>query len=99
MAAVNPTPAAEPTAAAPAASEWSMQIASQPTPEGAQSSYRDLLQRYGGVLAGRGVRIVKADIEGKGTYYRVRIPSASREEAISLCGRYKQAGGNCFVSK
>lgn len=82
-----------------AGSEWSMQIASQPTPEGAQATYRDLLQRYGSVLAGRGVQIVKADIEGKGTYYRVRIPSASRDEAITLCTRYKSAGGNCFVSK
>lgn len=103
VAAANPAPAApaQPQAVAPgtASSEWSMQIASQPTPEGAQATYRDLLQRYGSVLAGRGVQIVKADISGKGTFYRVRVPSASREEAIALCGRYKSAGGNCFVSR
>jgi hypothetical protein len=80
-------------------SEWSMQIASQPSPEGAQSSYADLSRRYASVLSGRGVNIVKAEIAGKGTYWRVRIPTASRADATALCERYKAAGGSCFVSK
>jgi hypothetical protein len=82
-----------------AAGEWSMQIASQPTAEGAQATYQDLARRYGSVLGGRGVNVVRADIPGKGTYYRVRIPSSTRAEAVSLCERYKAAGGSCFVSK
>ena len=98
-----PAPVADaPGAAAPAAAaagEWSMQIASQPTAEGAQSTYQDLARRYSGVLQGRGVNIVRADIEGRGTYYRVRIPASSRDEAIQLCTRYKAAGGSCFVSR
>ena len=53
----------------------------------------------GNVLEGRGVNIVRADIEGRGTYYRVRIPAASRDEAIQLCTRYQAAGGSCFVSR
>jgi hypothetical protein len=81
------------------ASAWSMQIASQPTAEAAQESYQNLARRYGGVIGGRGVNIVKADIPNKGTYYRVRIPSASRDEAVALCEKYKAAGGSCFVSK
>lgn len=96
------TPVSAPAAAAPAAeaaSGWSMQIASQPTAEGAQATYQDLARRYGGVLEGRGVNIVRANIEGMGTYYRVRIPASSREEAIQLCTRYKSAGGSCFVSR
>ncbi|MCO5158206.1 MAG: SPOR domain-containing protein [Aquamicrobium sp.] len=94
-------PVSAPAAAAPAGatSEWSMQIASQPTAEGAQSTYQDLARRYGGVLEGKGVNIVRADIEGRGTYYRVRIPASSRDEAIQLCTRYKAAGGSCFVSR
>ncbi len=100
-AAPAPAPAAAPVAAAPAGatSEWSMQVASQPTAEGAQSTYQDLARRYGSVLEGRGVNIVRADIEGRGTYYRVRIPASSRDEAIQLCTRYKAAGGSCFVSR
>lgn len=96
------TPVSAPAAAAPvsgATSEWSMQVASQPTAEGAQAAYQDLARRYGSVLQGRGVNIVRADIQGMGTYYRVRIPAASRDEAIQLCTRYKSAGGSCFVSR
>src|SRR5690606_11233716 len=78
---------ANPPAQATAApsSEWSVQIASQPTVEGAQQSYQQLAQRFGSMLQGRGVNIVQAEIEGRGTYYRVRIPSSSKEDAIELC--------------
>ena len=94
------TPVSAPAAAAPAASgAWSMQIASQPTAEGAQATYQDLARRYGNVLQGRGVNIVRADIDGMGTYYRVRIPANTRDEAIQLCTSYKAAGGSCFVSR
>lgn len=86
-------------AAAPAAGSWSMQIASQPTEAAAQSSYQDLLRRYGGVLGGHQATIVKAEIAGKGTFWRVRVPAGGRNDAIKLCESYKSAGGNCFVSK
>ena len=91
--------AVAPAAAAPAAGSWSMQIASQPSEAAAQSSYRDLAKRYSSVLGGRQASIVKAEIAGKGTFWRVRVPAESRSEAIRLCESYKAAGGNCFVSK
>jgi len=78
---------------------WSMQIASQPTVESAQSTYQDLQRRYGSVLSGRTANIVKAEVAGKGTFYRVRVPAQSRNDAIALCTSYKAAGGNCFVSR
>ncbi|BCH33091.1 sporulation protein [Mesorhizobium sp. L-8-10] len=78
---------------------WSMQIASQPSEDAAKSSYQDLSRRYASVIGGRDATIVKAEIAGKGTYWRVRIPAGSRNEAVSLCESYKSAGGNCFVSK
>ena len=90
---------AQPQTPAPTAGGWSMQIASQPTVEGAQSTYQDLARRYSNVLAGRSANIVKADVAGKGTFYRVRVMAQSREDAIKLCTSYKAAGGNCFVSK
>ena len=76
-----------------------MQIASQPSEAAAQSSYQDLARRYGSVLEGREVNIVKAEIAGKGTFWRVRVPARSRNDAISLCESYKASGGNCFVSQ
>lgn len=98
-------PAAPSAAAAPAVpptaggAAWSVQIASQPNEAAARSTYQDLAGRYAGVLAGRQVDIVKADIAGKGTFWRVRVPADSRSEAIRLCESYKEAGGNCFVSR
>lgn len=93
------TAAAVPPVAPSAPSAWSVQIASQPSAEGAQQSYQDLARRYGNLLQGKGVNIVKADISGRGTFYRVRIPSASKDEAVQLCSQLKAAGGNCFVSQ
>lgn len=88
-------------ALAPAAAGggWSMQIASQPSEAAAQSSYQDLLRRYGSVLNGHQANIVKAEIAGKGTFWRVRVPADTRDAAIKLCESYKAAGGNCFVSR
>lgn len=95
---VKPDQVASIDPAAAGAGSWSIQIASQPTVESAQATYQDLQRRYGGVLSGRTANIVKAEIAGKGTFYRVRVPAQSRNEAIKLCTSYKAAGGNCFVS-
>ena len=92
-----PAPAAEaPAAASPAA--W-VQIASHPSRELAQASYRNLSQRYGGIIGGRGVNIVPADIPGRGTFYRVNIPAGSFNEAASLCRQIKAAGGDCLAKR
>ncbi|HMM64173.1 MAG TPA: SPOR domain-containing protein [Mesorhizobium sp.] len=82
-----------------ASGSWSVQIASQPTADSAQSTYQDLARRYASVLQGRSASIVKAEVAGKGTFYRVRVPAQSRNDAVALCNSYKAAGGNCFVSK
>ncbi|MCA1262753.1 SPOR domain-containing protein, partial [Nitratireductor aquimarinus] len=104
--AAAPSQPTQPVAQAPAPAPvttgtdgWSVQISSQPTVEAAQKSYQDMAQRYGNLLTGKGVNIVKAEIAGKGTYYRVRIPSSSKDDAIRLCSQLKSAGGSCFVSK
>jgi hypothetical protein len=91
--------AASTVAATPTGQLWTVQIASQPTREGAQSSYESLARKYGSVIGGKGVNIVQADIEGKGTMWRVRIPAASKSDANILCAKLKTAGGSCFVSR
>ncbi len=92
--------ASAPAATAPVAqSLWSVQIASQPTREGAQSSYEDLARRYGSVLGGKGVNIIQAEVTGKGTMWRVRVPAASKNDANILCAKLKTAGGSCFVTQ
>ncbi|MEX0346495.1 MAG: SPOR domain-containing protein [Rhizobiaceae bacterium] len=91
VAAANPQPAAN--------TEWWVQISSQPSRASAQASYADMAGRYGSIIGGRGVNIVRAEIEGKGTYYRVRIAGGSRNEAAQLCNRLKNAGANCFIAR
>jgi len=86
------------TASVPAGS-YVVQIASLPSEAEAQKSYNSLSAKFANVIGGRGVDIRKAEIAGKGTYYRVRIPAGSRDEANALCSRYKSAGGSCLVTK
>ncbi|MFD1326960.1 SPOR domain-containing protein [Mycoplana ramosa] len=76
-----------------------IQIASLPSAEEAQKSYQSLSAKFSGVIGGRGVDIKRADIPNKGTYFRVRIPAGSREEANALCAKYKSAGGSCLVTR
>lgn len=101
-AALANAPAEQPAATAAAAPAnpggYVIQIASLPSEADAQKSYNNLSAKFG-VIAGRGVDIKRADITGKGTYYRVRIPAGSREEANALCAKYKAAGGSCLVTR
>ncbi|WP_416799190.1 SPOR domain-containing protein [Ciceribacter azotifigens] len=96
------TAAASPdAAAAPAvpAGGYVIQIASLPSEADAQRSYKNLSAKFGNVIGGRAYEIKKAEIAGKGTYYRVRIAGGSKDEAVALCERYRAAGGTCLVAK
>lgn len=107
---VRPTAAPTPTAAAPTATAaipaatagaggYYVQVASLPSEADAQKSYRNLSAKFGSVIGGRGVDIAKAEIAGKGTFYRVRIPAGSKDEAAALCERYRSAGGSCLIAR
>lgn len=108
-AAVATAPPAAP-ASAPAAASAStsgsipagafiVQVSSQRTQEQAQAAFNDLQRRYGSVLGGVAPVIERADLGDRGTFYRVRIPAGSRDEAVALCDRLKAAGGDCFVRR
>jgi hypothetical protein len=92
VASADATPAAT-------AGSYSIQIASTPSPEAAKSTYAALNRKYGGVIGGKGVNIQKAEVSGKGTVYRVRIPAGSKQDATALCAKYKSSGGSCFVTR
>ncbi|MBW6420169.1 SPOR domain-containing protein [Rhizobium sp. XQZ8] len=95
-----------PTAAAPtqvaslgADGGYVIQIASLPSQAEAQKSYQSLSSKFGTVIGGRGVDIKAAEVAGKGTFYRVRIPAGSKDNAVALCEKYRSAGGSCLVAK
>jgi hypothetical protein len=93
--------AAPPAQQAPAAASggYGIQIASLPSEDEAKKSYASLSKKFAGVLGGRAYEIRKADIAGKGTFYRVRIPAGSKDEAAALCEQYRSAGGSCLISR
>ncbi|WP_037084552.1 SPOR domain-containing protein [Neorhizobium vignae] len=79
--------------------DYVIQIASLPSQAEAQKSYQSLSAKFGSVIGGRGVDIKPAEIAGKGTFYRVRIPAGGKNEAVALCERYRAAGGTCLVGR
>ena len=76
-----------------------VQIASVPSAADAEASYATLLNRYSSIIAGRGYDVQVADIAGKGTFHRVRIPAVSKADADSMCSKMKAIGGSCFVTR
>lgn len=88
-----------PAAPTPAPAGFYVQIASQPSQALAQESAQRMGQRYASVIGSHKLEIQTAEIAGKGTYYRVRIPAQSASEASELCSRLKSAGGSCFVAR
>jgi hypothetical protein len=100
VAATQPAAAEKPVETASIApGTYVIQIASLPSEAEAQTSYKTLSGKFGSVIGGKGVDIKKAEIAGKGTYYRVRIPAGSRDAANAMCAQYKSAGGSCLVTR
>ncbi|MCB1423108.1 MAG: SPOR domain-containing protein [Nitratireductor sp.] len=91
----------QPAAARPAvtSSEWKIQVSSQRSREAAESSFSNIKQRFSSILGSRSAAIERADIDGKGTFYRVKVLADSKSDATDICNRLKGAGGSCFVTR
>ncbi|WP_273760109.1 SPOR domain-containing protein [Bartonella sp. ML70XJBT.G] len=81
------------------AENYYVQLASQPTHELARDSLKKMKSRFGSLIGTRPLNIQSALIPGKGTYYRVRIQTQNRNDAISLCENIKSYGGSCFITR
>ncbi len=78
---------------------WGVQVSSQRTEADAQTSYRNLQQRYPSILGSVQPIIMPADLPGRGRFFRVRLAANSRGEAAALCQRLKSAGADCFIGR
>ncbi|WP_142416854.1 SPOR domain-containing protein [Bartonella massiliensis] len=76
-----------------------VQLASQPTHELARDSLKNMRSKFGFLIGNRPLNIQPAFIPGKGTYYRIRIQTPNRNEAINLCETIKNSGGSCFITR
>lgn len=92
-----PAPATQTQPAVPGG--YMVQISSQPSAALAQQSATDLSRRFGNLLGGRAISIQQAEIEGRGTFHRVRVAASGRDDAVALCESLKRAGGSCFVTR
>jgi hypothetical protein len=92
-------PAPAPVQVASADGGFAVQIASLPSAAEAQQSFANLAGRFSSAIGDRSMNIQKADIPGKGTFFRVRIAANSRDDANQVCARIKSAGGSCFVTR
>lgn len=77
-----------------------VQVSSQRSEADARASFRALQGKYSGILGSRSATIHRADIAGKGTFYRAMVgPFASGDEAVQFCVNLKSAGGQCVVQR
>lgn len=77
-----------------------VQISSQKTEADAKASFKALQGKYSGILGSRSALIRRADIAGKGTFYRAMVgPFGTGDEATQFCVNLKSAGGQCVVQR
>ena len=73
-------------------------VTSQRSESDALKAFSAVQARFPTVMGGRPPIIRRADLGGKGIYFRSGIgPIRTREEAIELCSRLKTLGGDCVV--
>jgi len=91
-----PAPAAgEP--ANPLFAPWGVQISGNYSRDIALASFRREATRFPSVFADTTPVIVATRVGGRGprTFYRIRLPAQTRQEARGLCDRLRKAGGAC----
>ena len=104
------TPAAAPAVPLPAPSAASqpviaagaflIQLASLTSVDAAEQTWARLQKQHAALLGDMAVNIQKAEIDGKGTYFRVQAgPLPNRATADDMCAQLKAAQQDCIVVK
>ncbi len=75
-----------------------VQLASLTSAEAAERSWQTMSSRHSAQLSGLSHSVQKIEIEGRGTFYRLRAgPFADREAASARCQQLKDKGQACIV--
>lgn len=76
--------------------KWSAQLLSGTKKESVEKAWPQILAKNKALLSNMSYAIVKADIPGKGTYYRLRVGNfQTREQANTLCKKLKARKQDC----
>jgi hypothetical protein len=91
-------PAAAAAAAVSASGEKAaVQLASVPNEAQAREVMAKLQQKYAAELGGAKLHLVRADLGGKGIYYRIQSDSLAKTEANRVCSSLKKLNAGCIL--
>jgi len=77
---------------------WRVQVASLRTEAGGTQTWDSLRKKHGDLFGKLSMRLVKADIKGKGIFYRLQAgPVADKSAANGLCQKAKARKIGCLV--
>lgn len=78
---------------------WGVQLAGNFSKQRALAAFARASRTYSSVLEDAPPMVIGTRLRSRGTrtFYRVRVPAASRTEASRLCGLIRNAGGSCIV--
>ena len=74
-----------------------MQLASVPDEANAHHMMAELESKYADTLGGVKLRVVRADLGGKGVYYRIQSQRVSKEQAEQICASIKKQNAGCII--
>lgn len=93
-----PAPAPAPRPATTGGSGYRIQLAALKTDAEAQQTWKRLRSRHGNLLAGHTHNIVRTELGGLGTFYRLQLgPFADKAQSQDLCKSFKAGGLDCFL--
>ncbi len=97
--AVKPKPVApKPASAAQSRSGYAVQLASVRSQDAAKKEWKRLSKRHKDILIGLDPTIVKADLGGKGVYFRLRVAGmGDRKQAQDFCDKLKARKVGCMA--
>ncbi len=78
---------------------WTVQLVSQRQPQKAWDNWDSLKNRHGKLLRNKTAAVVRADVEGQGIYYRLRVHKLKKGQAKRLCRSLKRKGTGCFIAR
>jgi hypothetical protein len=74
-----------------------VQLASMQDQVAAQDMAEKLQIRYAEILGSAQLRVVRANVTGKGIYYRIQSPVVSGEQASGICAEIKKMKAGCIL--
>ncbi|MEE2567619.1 SPOR domain-containing protein [Hyphobacterium marinum] len=96
----DPPPVRTASIAAVEGGDWVVQIGSFRSEGEAEEAWVNFISRHSGVASGVSPDIQSAEIEGRGTYHRLRIAAfGSRDDASAYCSSLQDRGQDCFVAR